>query len=301
MLLDPVFFESIPRFMTPLLLAALGGALCHRASVFNIALEGKMLIGAFFAVVGSNYTGHWMGGLLMSALSGLIAGMVFSWFSIYRKGDDIVVSIGLNVLALGLTVFLLRFIFDTRGQFDGQDIQAIIRVPLPLIADIPYLGHLLSGQSILFWLSIILMAAVQFFLYRHKFGLYLRAAGDNTKALRTVGLSPERIQSGATIACGVMCALAGAQLSISNVTLFAEGMSAGRGWIAVVIIMMCTARPLLILPAAIFFGVVDAAGFRIQTFGLPQQFTDAMPYVLAIVVMAVAVQRRRRRMKKARA
>lgn len=298
MMLDPTFFDSIARFITPLLLAALGGALCDRAAVFNIALEGMMLIGAFFGVVGSYYFGSWQAGLLFAVLSGFASGVVFSWFSIYRKGDDIVVSIGFNILALGLTVFLLRYLFNTRGQFDDPNIIGLPRISIPIISDIPYIGNLFANQSILFYLAIILVFLIQFLLFRHKYGLYLRAAGDNIMALRTAGLSPELIQSGAVIACGILCALAGAQLSISSVTLFAEGMSAGRGWIAVVIIMMCAGRPLLILPATVFFGLLDAIGFRIQAFGVPQQFTDSLPYVLAIFIMAIAIGRKRRKLNK---
>ena len=294
---DISLFESIPRFFAPLLLASLGGALCERASVFNIALEGKMLIGAFFAVVGAYYGGSWWTGILLSMFAGVAAGLIFGWFSIYRKGDDIVVSIGLNIFALGLTVFLLRLWFDTRGQFDHPDIAPIPKVNLPVIESIPYVGDLLSGHSVLVWVSVVAVFLIQFLLYRHRFGLRLRAAGDNVTALRTVGLVPERTQLAAVVACGVLCSLAGSQLSISNVTLFTEGMSAGRGWIAVVIVMMCAARPYLILVAALFFGFVDALGFRIQSYGMPQQFTDALPYVMAIVIMTIAIQQKRNRRK----
>ncbi len=291
MIWDATFFESIPRFITPLLLAALGGALCHRAAVFNIALEGMMLIGAFFAVVGSYFTAHWLGGIGAALAAGLASGGLYAWFTVRRGGDDIVVSIGLNILAAGLTVFLLRAMFDQRGQFDDPAIATLPRIPLPGIDAIPVAGPLLSGQSVLFWLALALVPVLHWGLVRHRLGLRLRAAGDNAPALRTLGLSPERIRTLAILASGALCALGGAQLSISNVSLFTEGMSAGRGWIAVVIVMMCASRPLWILPAAVFFGLVDAMGVRAQAYGLPQQLTDALPYVLAIVVMAATLRR----------
>lgn len=292
MIWDATFFESIPRFITPLLLASLGGALCHRAAVFNIALEGMMLIGAFFAVAGSYFAGHWLGGVSAAMLAGLVTGAVYAWFGVRRGGDDIVVSIGLNILALGLTVFLLRTLFGTRGQFDDPGIATLPLVPLPGIDRLPWIGPLLSGQSVLFWVALALVPLLHWGFRHHRLGLRLRAAGDNAEALRTLGPSPERVRTFAILASGALCGLAGAQLSISNVSLFTEGMSAGRGWIAVVIIMMCASRPIWILPAACVFGLIDAMGVRGQAYGLPQQLTDALPYVLAIAVMAVALRRR---------
>jgi len=289
---DSALLESIPRFATPVLLAAMGSALCERAGVFNIALEGMMLIGAFAAIVGSFYTGSWVGGLGFAMMAGVLTGLLFFFFGVRRNGDDIIVSIGLNVLAVGLTAFLLRSLFDVSGQFDDNNIVAIPKIHLGPIADVPILGHMVSGQSILVWFAVVAAFCIHFILYKHVMGLRLRSAGQNPAALRSVGLSPERIKMGALIACGVLCGLAGAQLSISNVTLFTEGMSAGRGWIALVIMMMCGARLLFILPTTILFGLVDALGFRMQGLGLPQQATEALPYVLAIVVLIFVFHKR---------
>jgi len=289
---DSALLESMPRFATPVLLAAMGSALCERAGVFNIALEGMMLIGAFAAIVGSFYTGSWVGGLGFAMMAGVLTGLLFFFFGVRRNGDDIIVSIGLNVLAVGLTAFLLRSLFDVSGQFDDSNIVAIPKIHLGLIADVPILGHIVSGQSILVWFAVVAAFCIHYILYKHVMGLRIRSAGQNPAALRSVGLSPERVKMGALIACGVLCGLAGAQLSISNVTLFTEGMSAGRGWIALVIMMMCGARLLFILPTTILFGLVDALGFRMQGLGLPQQATEALPYVLAIVVLMFVFRKR---------
>lgn len=292
MFFDSALLESMPRFATPVLLAAMGSALCERAGVFNIALEGMMLIGAFAAIVGSFYTGSWVGGLGFAMMAGVLTGLLFFFFGVRRNGDDIIVSIGLNVLAVGLTAFLLRSLFDVSGQFDDSNIVAIPKIHLGLIADVPILGHIVSGQSILVWFAVVAAFCIHYILYKHVMGLRIRSAGQNPAALRSVGLSPERVKMGALIACGVLCGLAGAQLSISNVTLFTEGMSAGRGWIALVIMMMCGARLLFILPTTILFGLVDALGFRMQGLGLPQQATEALPYVLAIVVLMFVFRKR---------
>jgi len=293
-MLDAALLESLPRFITPLLLASLAGALCHRAAVFNIALEGMLLIGAFAAVAGSWASGSWLGGVALAMLAGSLTGLAYALFAIHRGGDDIVVSIGLNFLAIGLSVFLLQLVFDTRGQFDDPGIEAIPRLPLPFLEPVPVLGALLNDQSLLFWFAIVLTGSLAYLLGHHRLGLRLRASGDNPEALRTAGVSPDRLRGGALVASGVLCGLAGAQLSISNVTLFTEGMSAGRGWIAVVIVLMCNGRPSWILPTACLFGTIEALGFRIQGLGLPQQFTDALPYVVALLVLALVTARRRR-------
>ncbi|EAR52711.1 putative sugar ABC transporter permease protein [Oceanicola granulosus HTCC2516] len=292
MFFDAALIESIPRLFTPVLLAAIGSALCDRANVFNIALEGMMLIGAFAAVVGTFYTGNALAGLGLAIVSGALSGLVFAYFGVTRGGDHIIVSIGFNVLAIGLTAFLLGRIFGVSGQFDDPAIVQLPRIHLGPVADIPLIGPFVSGQSILVWLAIFLVVAVTWLLKNHKYGLRLRAAGQNAAAMRTVGVSPERVKTAAVIACGVLCAMGGAQLSISNVTLFTEGMSAGRGWIALVIMMMCSARLPWILPTAILFGLVDAFGFRMQGLGLPQQLTESMPYVLAIVVLMLVFRKR---------
>lgn len=292
MFFDSAIIESIPRFFTPVLLAAIGSALCERSGVFNIALEGMMLIGAFAAVAGCYATGSWAGGLGLAIVAGIGSGLVFSYFGVRRGGDDIIVSIGINVLAIGLTTFLLRALFGVQGQFDDPAIVEIPKLHLGPIADIPFIGDLVSGQSILVWFAIFMVFVVHFFLQNHRHGLRMRAVGQNASALRSVGVSPERIRMAALIACGILCGLGGAQLSISNVTLFTEGMSAGRGWIALVIVMMCSARLPWIFPTAILFGLVDALGFRMQGLGLPQQFTEALPYVLALLVLVIAFRRR---------
>ena len=292
MFFDSAIVESIPRFFTPVLLAAIGSALCERSGVFNIALEGMMLVGAFAAVVGCYFTGSWTGGVGLAVLAGIASGLIFSFCGVRRGGDDIIVSIGFNVLAIGLTTFLLRGLFGVQGQFDDPRIVQIPDLNLGPVADIPVVGNLISGQSMLVWFAVLMVFATHFFLQNHRAGLQIRATGQNAAALRSAGVSPERIKTGALIACGILCGLGGAQLSISNVTLFTEGMSAGRGWIALVIVMMCGARLPWILPTAILFGLVDALGFRIQGLGLPQQFTEALPYVLAIVVLVAASSRR---------
>ncbi|HWK65310.1 MAG TPA: ABC transporter permease [Rhizobiaceae bacterium] len=296
LLFDPSFAASVPRFVTPILLAALGGALCERAGVFNIALEGFMLTGAFAAVLGAYFAGTPYFGALAAIFAGIAMGLIFAEFNLRRGGDPIVVSIAINILAAGLTTYLLRAIFNVTGAFNDPGIAGFRPVDIPLLGAIPILGRLLSGQSILFYLALAAVPALHYFFARHRLGLRIRAAGENPAALQAGGVSPRRVQLLALIGCGALCGLAGAQLSIANVNLFVENMSAGRGWIAVVAVLLTRGRPLPLFAIAMVFGVVDSLSFRVQGLGLPQQFTDMMPYLATLVVLVGLSWWRRKKM-----
>jgi simple sugar transport system permease protein len=285
LLFDSSFAGSVPRFVTPILLAALGGALCERAGVFNIALEGFMLAGAFAAVFGAYFSGSPYIGALAAMLAGIAMGLVFAEFNLRRGGDPIVISIAVNILAAGLTAFLLRAVFHVTGAFNDPAIVGFEPIHIPLIGAIPVVGPLLNGQSILFYLAVLAVPALHIFFARHRLGLRMRAAGENPAALQAGGVNPLMVQLWALIGCGALCGLAGAQLSIANVNLFVENMSAGRGWIAVVAVLLSRGRPLPLFLIAVVFGVVDSLSFRVQGFGLPQQFTDMMPYLATLVVL----------------
>ncbi|MEQ9248717.1 MAG: ABC transporter permease [Nitratireductor sp.] len=292
---DPSFAASIPRFVTPILLAALGGALCERAGVFNIALEGFLLVGAFAAVLGAYFSGTPYIGVLTAMVAGMALGVVFAEFNVRRGGDSIVVSIAINLLAAGLTTFFLRAIFDVTGAFSDPAIAGFAPIRLPFIEDVPLLGPILSGQALPFYLALLSVPFLHVFLARHRLGLRIRAAGENPQALRAGGVSPKRVQLLALIACGALCGLGGAQLSIANVNLFVENMSAGRGWIAVVAVLLTRGRPWPLFFIALLFGAVDSLSFRVQGLGLAQQFTDMMPYLATLIVLVALSWWRARR------
>lgn len=296
LVLDPSFLDSVPRFVTPILLAALGGAICERAGVFNIGLEGMMLTGAFFAVVGAYFGGSPWLGALVAILAGMAMGAIFAEFHLRRGGDSIVVSIAINLLAAGATAFLLRVIFDSAGAFNDPGIAGFEVVTIPLVDDIPVIGHVISGQSPLFYIALALVWGLHIFFARHRLGLRIRAAGQNPAALKAGGVNPLGVQFWALLLCGALCGLAGAQLSIANVNLFVDNMSAGRGWIAVVAVLLTRGRPWPLFFIALLFGAVDSLSFRVQGVGLPQQFTDMMPYLATLIVLtALSWWRLRRR------
>ena len=153
-LFDPAFADSVARIAVPILLASLGGAICHRAGVFNIALEGFILMGAFAAVLGTFMLGHVFWGVLSAIFAGIFMGLLFAEFHLRRPGDAIVVSIALNLIGLGLTTYLLRSVLGVSGVFQDEALGKITEINLPVIESLPIFGSFLSGQSILFYLSI---------------------------------------------------------------------------------------------------------------------------------------------------
>ncbi|MBD2872677.1 ABC transporter permease [Paenibacillus arenilitoris] len=284
-LFDVSLFASTLRLVTPILLAALGGALCARVGLFNVGLEGLVLIGAFSAIVGNHFTGNVLSAVLFAILCSLLFSVLFGYMSIHLRANVIVVGIALNFLALGLTTFSLRAIFDVKGAYYNKDMVGLPKWDIPLLKDIPWLGDVLSGHSPLVYLSILIVILLQLFLFKTVTGFRLLAAGENATAAKSLGIKVTRIQYGAVLMCGVLCGLAGAQLSLGNVTMFTEGMTSGRGFIALVATMLGQSNPLGVAASSLLFGFMDALSIRLQGFALPTHFTMMLPYVVTIAAM----------------
>jgi simple sugar transport system permease protein len=293
-MIDAALFSSALGALTPILFAALAGALCQRAGVFNISLEGTMLVGAFAGVAGSWYTGSVWLGVLIAVLTGTAYSLILAVGHVSFGGDAIVLGVAINLLAVGLTSFLIRTVFGTRGTFSDPALQGLDAVHLPLVRDIPFVGAVLSGHSVLVYLSWLAVVALAVLLYRHPWGLRLRGIGEREDAAASLGVSVTRYRYGVILAGGALCGLAGAQLALGNVTLFSENMTAGRGWIAVVAVMLGRALPYGVFAAAVLFGLAEAFGFRLQGVGLPQQATDAAPYVVTLLALFISSARIRR-------
>ncbi|MBB4909880.1 ABC transporter permease [Actinophytocola algeriensis] len=293
-MIDAALFSSALGALTPILFAALAGALCQRAGVFNISLEGTMLVGAFAGVAGSWYTGSVWLGVLIAVLTGTAYSLILAVGHVSFGGDAIVLGVAINLLAVGLTSFLIRTVFGTRGTFSDPALQGLDAVHLPLVRDIPFVGTVLSGHSVLVYLSWLAVVALAVLLYRHPWGLRLRGIGEREDAAASLGVSVTRYRYGVILAGGALCGLAGAQLALGNVTLFSENMTAGRGWIAVVAVMLGRALPYGVFAAAVLFGLAEAFGFRLQGVGLPQQATDAAPYVVTLLALFISSARIRR-------
>lgn len=279
---------------TPILLAALGGSFTYYAGVFNIAMEGMMLSGAFFAVLGSYYLQSWPLAILAAILGALLLALIFILFAVVLKTDEFVTGIALNLFALGATTYLLRQIFGVKGAFADAAILPIPRVHLPFIADLPVVGPILSGQNLLIYVAVAATIGCAWLLFRTRFGLRLRAAGYHAAALEASGVAVARVQSSALLLCGVLCGLAGAFLSLGYVRLFSENMSAGRGWISLAAIILVKGNPWGIALIALLFGFFDGLGLLLQSYGVPSQFTAMAPYVATLAALYLYSVRERK-------
>jgi general nucleoside transport system permease protein len=280
---DLALLASAIRLVAPILLAALGGLLTERAGIFNVALEGLMLVGAFFAVAGTYWTGNAFVGLGLAVLAATIVAIVFAVVVVDLGGDAIVAGLAVNILALGLTTYLVKPVFGVQGSYYDPTLRGLPDLVLPLV----------GGYSPLVYLAFLLAVAAQVLLFRHPWGIRLRAVGEHPTAAASVGVPVRRVRYLAVLASGVLCGLAGAQLSISLVTQFVQGMTAGRGFIALVAVMFGRANPLGVLAASLLFGFTYALTLRLQGVGIPPQFVAMLPYVATILVLVgVAVRAR---------
>lgn len=263
---------------TPVLLAAIGGAYTYYANVFNIAMEGMMLIGAFTAVVGSYFAQSWAVGLVAGVAGGLAAAALFALFAVALRTDEFVTGTAINMLALGGTTYALRQMFGVRGAFMSSQIRALPRLDLSL-------GPVFRGHSFLVYLALALAFVADWHIRRTRFGLRLRAAGEDAKALDAAGVSSSAVRAWSILISGALCGLAGAYLSLGYVRLFSENMSNGRGWISLAVIILTRGRPLGVLVMSLAFGLFDGMGMSLQGAGVPAQLTQMAPYLATLAAL----------------
>ncbi|WP_433435035.1 ABC transporter permease [Nonomuraea sp. CA-141351] len=292
-LLSPGTLASLTRALIPLLLLGMSGLLCHRVGVFNIALEGFMLMGAFAAVAASAITGLPYVGVAAAGLSGGVVATAFAIGTVWRRGDPMVLGIAVNLLVSGLTTYLLWAVFGVRGTFQTPEIR-----PLPSLfgSGLPVVGPALATLSALGLLALAGLPAMQVFLNRTVWGLRLRGVGLDASAAESLGVNPRRLRFLVIAFAGVLGGVAGAQLSLGSVALFTENMSAGRGWVVVLALLLTNGRVWPLVGVLAVFALADAVGIRLQTYGFPVQLSDAAPYLATLaVIVVVGLQRRRRR------
>ncbi|MEV5408893.1 ABC transporter permease [Thermopolyspora sp. NPDC052614] len=283
---EATFAAAVLTATAPVVLAALGGLLCSAAGVFNIALEGQLLWGAFTAVVFSHLTGGAWWGVAGAVAATTAYAALLSVPAVTFRADPIVVAVGTNLLALGLTAFLMRSILGSGGTYSSPDLAGLPTLAEFGLGGLPVVGGVLGPQSPLVIGAAVLAGAGAWWLRRTRSGLRLRGLGEHAEAAESLGLKVGTYRHGVVLAAGALCGLAGAQLALGNVTLFSEGMSAGRGWVAVVAVMLGGGRVLGVVAACLLFGVAEALGFRLQGEGLPQQAADAAPYVITLLALA---------------
>ncbi len=300
LLLVILTLDATIRVSVPLILAALAGLVVERSGVIDIGLEGKMLASAFAAATVAALLGSaWMGLLAGIGISIMLA-LLHGFACITHRGNQIVSGVAINILASGLTVLLGISWFQLGGQtppLTGDARFAAVTFPgAEAVADIPLLGHiyseLLSGHNVLVYLAFLTVPLVWWGVYRTRFGLRLRATGENPAAVDTAGISVLRMRYLALIICGMLCGIAGAYLSTGHGAGFLREMTAGKGFIALAAMIFGKWRPVPVLFACLLFGFLDALAIRMQGVELPMigempvQFIQALPYVLTVVLLA---------------
>ncbi len=291
---DAQLFAAAIRMTAPILLAALGGMLCQHAGSSNISLEGMMLIGCFAAVVGSYYTGSWVVGILAGALAGAAISFFFAVTILKYNANPLVIGVALNIFASGITAFLMRALWGFKGAFMDPKIVPMPKVVIPVIDGIPVLGPIISGHTPMVYIAWITVFVMHFMMFHTPFGLRLRSVGQNIRAAKTVGVKTTMMQYIAMVGCGTLCGMAGAQLSIGLVTMFAMEMTAGRGFVAVVANILGQAVPFGVLGASLLFGFAEGIVMRIQGIGLPSQFVLMLPYITTILAMLLFRERKKK-------
>lgn len=285
-----VFLQAAVRTATPLGLAALGESVTERSGVINIGLEGAIIAGAFAALVGAG-AGDIASGWAAAIGGGLAVAAVFAFFTVSLRADQIITGTAVTLLALGLTATLYRLLYGAAGA--ALDIPTSGPVVVPWLADLPVVGRALFAQPLVTYAVYLLVPALWWWLYRTHAGLALRAAGESPEATIAAGIGYRAQQWTGVLVGGALAGAAGGTLVLVQTGTFAEGMSAGRGFIAIAVVALGRWHPLGVALAALLFGGANALQFLFQAMGwsVPYQVFLALPYVIALLALATARQR----------
>lgn len=296
--------DSSVRLATPLLLACLAGLFSERAGVFDIGLEGKMLVSAFFSAAVAAATGSVWLGLGAGILAAMVFALIHGVASITFRGDQLISGVAINFLASGLTVLIAQDWFSQGGRTPplsgASRFQSIEWPGAALIRDAPLIGpvydDLISGHTVLVYVAVLAVPLSWWVLFRTRFGLRLRAVGEAPGAVDTAGVSVVRLRYSAVLICGLLTGIAGAYLATGLAAGFVKEMTAGRGFIALAALIFAKWRPFGALGACLLFGFLEAVSNRYPRIDLgvvviPDAFVQALPYILTVVILAGFVGR----------
>jgi ABC-type uncharacterized transport system permease subunit len=287
------FLASAMRQATPLLLAGLGLLVSERSGLLNIGVEGVMLMGAFSAYAGTVFSGTYWVGLLIAMLTGILMIFLFALLSITFRATQVVVGAGMNIFCTGLSAFLYRkFFFGTDVLQSGITIDPFPPLPIPGLSKIPILGPMLFDHNILVYFALIMVPVIAFVMNRTQLGMKIIAVGEHPRAADSLGIDVIRLRYGATLFSGLMIGVAGAYLSIAQTSAFAEGMTSGKGYIAMAVVILGKWKPVGALAGALLFGLANALQMNIQNLGvmIPNDIITMIPYI-ATVLAVVAVSK----------
>ncbi|MGD2249327.1 MAG: ABC transporter permease [Candidatus Methanofastidiosia archaeon] len=277
------------RISPPIVLASIGGTYSERTGIINIGLEGMILMGAFAGVVGSHFLGNPWLGVVCALIAGGALGFLHAVLCIRYKANQVVSGVGVNILALGLTTFLLQVIWGNRGASDN--VPGIKPLAIPVVKDIPVIGEIIGKQNPLVYVMLVIVVLAWVIMFRTPFGLKIRAVGEHPEAADTVGIHVHRIQYICVTLSGVLSGLGGAYLSLGWLNMFSQNMSAGRGFIALAANIFGKWNPAGGFAAGLLFSFTDALQIKLQGWAIPNQFIQMIPYILTILILASAVKR----------
>ena len=270
----------------PILLAALGGLFTWHANVFNISMEGMLLTSAFTSVVGSYIFESWAMGLLFGVVGSVVISLLFSLFVLKMKTGEFITGIAINSFVTGATTYFLRQMFNVKGSLIDPRVAALPKWDIPIIRDIPVIGDVINGHAFPLYITFILIVPLVYIaIYKTPFGLRLRACGQDSKVIDSVGIKADKLKFTSIIICGVLCGIGGNFLSLGIMRMFTENMSNGRGWISLAIIILSGGNPVKVFIVCLIFGITSGAGLTLQQINIPNQFTDMLPYLAVLIAL----------------
>ncbi|MEN6408241.1 MAG: ABC transporter permease [Anaerolineaceae bacterium] len=281
--------SGMVRITTPILLAALGELVAERAGVLNMGVEGTMLMGAYVGFMVAAKTGSLVWAVLAAMLTGALMSLILAFMTISLKVDQTVTGLALNLFASGISFYWLRVAFKNGGGSTLPSIEILNILPVPLLSKIPIIGEIFFQHNLLTYIAFLMVPVIWFVLYRTNIGLQLRCLGENPRALDMKGVNVPRMQYGAVIFGGMMAGLGGSVLTLGSTGLFVPEISAGRGWLAIVIVIAGNWLPGRILLSSMFFALLDSLQLQVQGIGIqfPYQFLLMLPYVIAVLALIV--------------
>ena len=283
------FINTDIRMMMPILIAAMGLVYSERAGILNIGAEGIMLIGSFAGYVGAVYSGSPWVGILAALISGGLVGVLFAFLTITLQADQTVVGAAMNIFGLGLSTTLNRVLFGVNSNMPKAN--AFTTIQIPVLSDLPVVGELLFQYNVLVYLAILFLVVLHIIMFRTKLGLKVRAVGENPRACDTLGINVYRVRYGAVIFSTAMCGIAGAYMSIAQLSMFSENMVSGRGYIALSAVVFGKYSPLGTLIAGLVFGAGQALQVKLAALqtNFPDELLQAIPYLLTIFALVGVV------------
>ena len=292
------FAFMVFRVTTPILFTALGAMISRRAGIMNISLEGMMLIGALFGVIGSAYSQSAFLGVLCAVVASLLLSLVFAYFVLKLKSDLILTGIALNLMASGGTVFLLYILCGDKGVSTSMNSLVLSTLDLPLRTATPIHGEILPCHNLRPHLALTSVVFVYILINKSPLGLRIRSVGENPDAAESVGISVVKTRFIALMITGIMCGLGGAFMSMGYVSWFARDMAAGRGYIALAAQNLGNATPVGTFLASFLFGIADALSSSLQVLSIPAEFIQMIPYVTTVIGLILYSMNRKHQARK---